>query len=398
MSTNDDTSVSTREARSTRDAGDERDLRDTLPPPVSVWAPPSAASVALTERPALVFPGQGSQFVGMGRDIYESSAAGRAIFDQADDLLRFSLSGLCFDGPGDELDDTYNAQPAILTVSVAGLEALRERLAAMGRHLEPLYVAGHSLGEYAALVAANVLDFPDALQVVRERGRIMKEASERRPGGMAAIMGLDLTTLERVVTKAREAGEVVLATLNAPAQMVISGEFVALQHAVELAKAEGARRASMLRISIASHSPLMKGASQGLSEALSHVPLRDPMVPIVANVGGQVLRTAEEIRHELVQNIVKPVNWTRSVREMIEGGGRTFVEVGPGKVLSGLIRRIGDDVKTVNVQEFIAEHLPLPGAPVQDDGEPRVGAAERGRGLRDGGAETADRGAAGAGA
>jgi len=390
MSTNDETSVGV------RDTGDERERRGAPPPSMSVWAPPSTASVALDERPALVFPGQGSQFVGMGRDIYETSLAGRAIFDQADDLLQFSLSGLCFDGPGDELDDTYNAQPAILTVSVAGLEALRERLAAMGRHLEPLYVAGHSLGEYAALVAANVLDFPDALQIVRERGRIMKEASERRPGGMAAIMGLDLTTLERVVTKAREAGEVVLATLNAPAQMVISGEFVALQRAVELARAEGARRSAMLRISIASHSPLMKGASQGLSEVLSHVPLRDPMVPIVANVGGQVLRTAEEIRHELVQNIVKPVNWTRSVREMIEGGGRTFVEVGPGKVLSGLIRRIGDDVKTVNVQEFIAEHLPLPGASGQDNGESRASGDARGSGVRDGGKGTTDRGAKGA--
>ncbi len=316
------------------------------------------ASTVPDGRPALVFPGQGSQFVGMGRDIYEGSPAGRAIFDEADRVLDFDLSRLILDGPGDELDDTFNAQPAILTVSIAGLEAMRERLAAMGKSLEPVYVAGHSLGEYAALVAANALDFADALRVVRERGRLMKETAEKRPGGMAAVMGLDLTTLERVVARAREAGEVVMANLNAPAQTVISGEWVALHRAIELAKEEGARRVSTLRVSIASHSPLMGRAAQGLGEVLAHVPLRDPVVPVVANITGQVLHTAEEVRRELAQNVIKPVNWTGSVLEMVNGGGRTFVEVGPGKVLSGLIKRISDDAHAVNVQEFIAEHLP----------------------------------------
>src|SRR5207248_3112086 len=189
--------------------------------------------------------------------------------------------------PAEELEDTINAQPAILTVSVAGLESLHERLEAAGTCLEPLYVAGHSLGEYAALVAANALDFPDALRLVRERGRLMHETGERRPGGMAAVIGLDTAALERVVARAREAGEVVL-----------------------------------------------------------------------ANSTGQALHTADEIRRELAENVVKPVNWTRSVLEMVNGGGRTFVEVGPGKVLSGLIQRISNDVKAVNVQEFVAEHLP----------------------------------------
>ncbi len=311
------------------------------------------------ETTSLVFPGQGSQYVGMGRAVYDSSPAGRAIFDEADRILQFPLSTLCFEGPDDQLDDTLNAQPAILTVSIAEYEALRERLTARGQYLNPRYVAGHSLGEYAALVAANVLDFPDALRVVRERGRLMKETAERRPGGMAAVMGLDLATLENVVARAREFGEVVLANLNAPMQTVISGEFAALQRAVDLARVEGARRVSMLRITIASHSPLMKGVAQGLTDVLANVPLRDPMFPVVANVGGAVLHTAEDIRRELAQNVIKPVNWTNSVREMIEGGGRTFVEVGPGRALSGLIKRIGDDVKAVNVQEFIAEHLPL---------------------------------------
>ena len=324
-----------------------------------------AGLVALQERPALVFPGQGSQYVGMGQDIYESSPAGRAIFEEADRILKFPLSKLCFEGPDDELEDTFNAQPAILTVSIAGLEALREHLAAMGKTLEPRFVAGHSLGEYAALVAANALDFPDALRIVRERGRLMKETAEKRPGGMAAVIGLDAATIENIVARARDAGEVVLANLNSPKQSVISGEVAALQRAVELAKAEGARRVQMLRISIASHSPLMHSASHGLGEVLAHVPLRDPKVPVVANIGGQVLRTAEELRRELTDNIVKPVNWTHSVVEMVNDGGRTFVEVGPGKVLSGLIKRISDDVKTLNVQEFVAEHMP--GGNADDD-------------------------------
>jgi len=318
--------------------------------------------IVLEERPALVFPGQGSQYVGMGQDIYDSSPAGRAVFDEADRILDFPLSRLCFEGPDAELEDTFNAQPAILTVSIAGLEALRERLEAVGRRLEPVYVAGHSLGEYAALVAANALDFPDALRVVRERGRLMKETAEKRPGGMAAVIGLDTATIEGIVARAREAGEVVLANLNSPKQSVISGEFAALQRALDLAKAEGARRVSVLRISIASHSPLMNGAKHGLGEVLAHVPLRDPKIPVVANIGGQILHSADEIRRELADNVIKPVNWTHSVLEMVNGGGRTFVEVGPGKVLSGLIRRISDDAKTLNVQEFIAEHLPGGGA------------------------------------
>lgn len=340
------------------------------------------ALVALDERPALVFPGQGSQFVGMGRDIYESSPAGRAIFEEADRVLDFSITRLCFEGPEDDLEDTINAQPAILTVSIAGLESMRERLAEAGKRLEPICVAGHSFGEYAALVAANVMDFADALRIVRERGRLMKEASEKRPGGMAAIIGLDVSALEAIVARARDAGEVVLATLNSPHQSVISGELNALQRAAELARAGGARHVKMLRISIASHSPLMNRASQGLVEALAHVPLRDPKVPVVANITGQALHTAEEIRHELAENVIKPVNWTRSVGEMINTGSHTFVEVGPGKVLSGLIRRISDDVRTVHVQEFVNEHLPhitVPGVPGHHTDQPADAAAPKRR-------------------
>lgn len=333
----------------------------TSEPREAVPSGPTDKDASSLAQPSLVFPGQGSQFVGMGRDIYESSAAGRAVFDEADRILDFPISKLCFEGPEDELEDTFNTQPAILTVSIAGLEALRERMASAGKRLEPLFVAGHSLGEYAALVAANAIDFGDALRLVRERGRLMQDSGKKRPGGMAAVIGLDVPALERVIQRAREAGEVALANLNTPAQTVISGEVAALQRAIELAKGEGARRVAMLRVSIASHSPLMNRASQGLSEALEHVQLRDPQIPVVANITGQALHTAEEIRRELAENVIKPVNWTRSVLEMVNGGGHTFIEVGPGKVLSGLIQRISNDVKTVNVQEFVADHLPTNG-------------------------------------
>lgn len=317
---------------------------------------------------AYVFPGQGSQFVGMGRDIYESSPAAQRVFQQADEVLGFPLSRMCFEGPTEDLQDTINAQPAILTVSVASLEALREKLRDIGRLVQPLYVAGHSLGEYTALVAANVLDFADALRLVRERGRLMKESGETRPGGMAAIVGLDREKLEDVCRRAGKMGVITLANQNEPLQTVISGEINALLHAMDLAKQEGARKVARLKISIASHSPLMSKVATGLTEMVANMTLRDPEVPIVANIGGQVLSTAEDIRRELAEQVCKPVEWSRSVLEMINGGGRTFVEIGPGHVLSSLIRRINAEVQAVTVKDFsLAQLLPvsaagLPGA------------------------------------
>lgn len=317
---------------------------------------------------AYVFPGQGSQFVGMGRDIYESSPAAQRVFQQADEVLGFPLSRMCFEGPTEELQDTINAQPAILTVSVASLEALREKLRDIGRLVQPLYMAGHSLGEYTALVAANVLDFADALRLVRERGRLMKESGETRPGGMAAIVGLDREKLEDVCRRAGKIGVITLANQNEPLQTVISGEINALLHAMDLAKQEGARKVARLKISIASHSPLMSKVAAGLTEMVANMTLRDPEVPIVANIGGQVLSTAEDIRRELAEQVCKPVEWSRSVLEMINGGGRIFVEIGPGHVLSSLIRRINAEVQAVTVKDFsLAQLLPvsvagLPGA------------------------------------
>jgi [acyl-carrier-protein] S-malonyltransferase len=293
---------------------------------------------------ALVFPGQGSQSVGMGRSLAEESDAARRVFEQADAVLGFSLSTLCFEGPADELEDTINAQPAILTVSAAVLAAISAQVAADGGRLAPLAVAGHSLGEFTALVAADVLDFPTALRLVRERGRLMKEAGEERPGGMAAIIGLDEQTLAEVCGEAGQNGIVVLANANCPGQTAISGEIGALIQAMELARRRGAKRVARLGISIASHSPLMSRVSAQLGEIIDQLPLRPPRVPVVANGSGLPMTTVDEIRKELAHHVERPVNWTRSVREMVNLGATTFVEVGSGQVLAGLIKRIDREV------------------------------------------------------
>lgn len=306
----------------------------------------------IAHRIAWVFPGQGSQYVGMGQRVYEVSESARRIFNQADDVLGYSISSLCFNGPAEELEDTVNAQPAIFTVSVAYLEALRERSRSVGKSIAPVYVAGHSLGEFTALVAAGVLDFRDALVLVRERGRLMKQSGEERPGGMAAIIGLEREELERVCEEAGEVGIVVLANDNCPGQSVISGELAALERAMQIAEERGARRAVRLGISIASHSPLMERAAQQLNDLVARMPLRDPEVPIVANITGQILTTVDDVRAEIAQHVLMPVQWSSSVKEMVNGGVTTFLEVGPGQVLSGLIRRIKRDVQTLSAKDY----------------------------------------------
>jgi [acyl-carrier-protein] S-malonyltransferase len=306
---------------------------------------------SLSGRVALVFPGQGSQFVGMGKALYDASAAARKVFDQADEVLGFSITRLCFHGPANELEDTINAQPAILTVSIAALEALKERLAEAGQNVEPMVVAGHSLGEFSALVAAGVIDFPTGLRLVRERGRLMKEAGETSPGGMAAVIGLDASTLEDVCNDASE-GDIIIANDNCPGQTVISGEVAALMRAMEMAKKRGARRVARLGISIASHSPLMARAGAGLRDIISRQQLSAPQIPIIANVSGMAMTTVEDVRHELAHHVERPVNWTRSVAEMVNSGATTFIEVGPGQILSGLIRRINREVTTLSLTDL----------------------------------------------
>jgi [acyl-carrier-protein] S-malonyltransferase len=300
---------------------------------------------------AFVFPGQGSQYVGMGKALFDTSETARGVFRRADEILGFALSKLCFEGPESDLNDTINAQPAILTVSVACLNALRERWQAMGRVIAPRYVAGHSLGEFTALVAADVIDFDTALTLVRERGRLMKENGTDRPGGMLAVLGLEREAVERVVKQAGSSGVITLANANSPGQLVLSGEAAALDRASELARAAGAARVVRLPITIASHSPLMARAASQFAEIVARLPLRQPRIPVVANITGQILTSADDIRKELADHILKPVQWTASVLEMVTRGSAEFLEIGPGQVLSGLIRRISGDVHVVTLND-----------------------------------------------
>jgi [acyl-carrier-protein] S-malonyltransferase len=247
-------------------------------------------------------------------------------------------------------------------VSVACLNAMRERWHSMGQVVAPRYVAGHSLGEFTALVAADVIDFDSALVLVRERGRLMKENGTERPGGMLAVLGLERDVLEGVVADAGVMGVITLANANSPGQMVLSGEAPALERAAELARARGAARVVRLPISIASHSPLMARAAAQFGEIIARLPLRQPRIPVVANITGQILTSADDIRKELADHILKPVQWTSSVVEMVARGSAEFLEIGPGQVLSGLIRRISQEahVVTLNDREVARVLTPSP--------------------------------------
>lgn len=306
---------------------------------------------AMKSRIAFVFPGQGTQYVGMGKQLYDSSPAARRIFEQADAALGFPLSTLCFEGPQEELDKTINTQPAILTVSVACLEALKERLGPLGYLGAPALVAGHSVGEYTALVAAGVLDFEDAIKLVRERGRLMCESGEQQPGGMAAVIGLDDAALEAVVQEAQAEGVITLANANSPGQTVLSGEVTALQRAMELATARGARLVKRLAVDVASHSPLMQQAGQRFGELVNQIQMRPPEMPLIANISARALTTVEELRDELSQHLTRPVQWTRSVQEMMAHGVDTFVEIGPRQVLSSLIKRISKQATPITLTD-----------------------------------------------
>ncbi len=299
---------------------------------------------------ACLFPGQGSQYVGMGRDLYATSPVARVVFDQADSILGIALSRLCFDGPSELLNDTLNTQPAILATSIAALRVLEER----GMD-SPTYVAGHSMGEFSALVAAGALSLEDGLRLVRERGRLMKQAGERGPGGMAAVLGLGREQVEAICAAAREqSGEYVgIANDNCPGQLVISGTLSALERAMELAKERGARRVIRLAVSIAAHSPLMAEAAAEFRCLLDVTPFHEPAVPLVANATACPLTSPDDIRDVLGQQLTSPVRWTESVRWMIAEGMTRFVEVGPKEVLTGLLRRIDRAVEGLTTAQVL---------------------------------------------
>jgi [acyl-carrier-protein] S-malonyltransferase len=301
-------------------------------------------------RMTFQFPGQGSQKVGMGKDLCACSPAAAEVFAQADEVLGVPLSQLCFEGPPEVLNDTVNTQPAILTASVAALQALEKHLG------QPAFVAGHSLGEFSALVAAGTLTFEDALLLVQKRGQLMKEAGESNPGGMAAIIGLEAAQVDECCAQAREAtgGYVGIANDNCPGQIVISGDEQALQAGMEAVKAAGARKVVRLAVSIAAHSPLMAEAAAAFSQTLEKITIRPPEVPFVANATACALTDPDQIREALCWQLTSPVHWTDSVRWMIRRGVTHFVEVGPGEVLTSLLRRIDRGTERLATTQVLA--------------------------------------------
>ncbi len=291
---------------------------------------------------ACLFPGQGSQVVGMGKALAETFPESRAVFDQADRLLGFSISSMCFDGPQETLTATSNAQPAILTASIAAWEVLKK----MG--IRPAAVAGHSLGQYTALVAAQSLTFEEAVRVTRRRGEYMEQAVN---GAMAAILGLDRAALEALCQRVVSPEVADVANFNSPDQIVISGSVNGVRQVCDWVKAETKSKAIPLNVSGAFHSRLMTAAKEGLRQTLEKTVIQSPVIPVVNNVTGDFVSVPAEILETLMIQVMKPVLWEQSIRRMLADGIDTFIEVGPGRVLSGLIRRIDRTAKTYQVED-----------------------------------------------
>ncbi|WP_339192513.1 ACP S-malonyltransferase [Bacillus sp. FSL K6-1003] len=295
---------------------------------------------------AFLFPGQGSQFIGMGKELYEQVPAAKRLFDEADETLETKLSSLIFEGDAKELTLTYNAQPALLTTSIAVLEKFKES------GITPDFTAGHSLGEYSALVAAGAMTFKDAVYTVRKRGEFMNEAVPAGEGAMAAILGMDADALKQVTDKVTEDGHLVqLANLNCPGQIVISGTAKGVELASEQAKENGAKRAIPLDVSGPFHSELMKPAAEKLKEVLDSCELKNADVPVISNVSADVMTDKEEIKEKLIEQLYSPVRFEETVNKLIAEDVTTFIEIGPGKVLSGLVKKVNRRLKTIAVSD-----------------------------------------------
>ncbi len=295
---------------------------------------------------AYLFPGQGSQHVGMGLELYQNTPEARAVFDQADEQLGFSLSTLCFEGPKEMLTDTVNQQPALFVTSLA----MWQRMQTRGWEA-PAYMAGHSLGELSALTAANALSFADGLRLVRRRGELMKAAGEREPGAMAAILALDLPTVTAVCQQASEESgrSVQVANDNCPGQVVISGDEAALAVAMELAQVAKARKVVKLPISIAAHSKLMTSAAKAFAQVVDDTPIHPPNIPVIGNVTAQPMTTPDQIRNELKAQLTSGVAWTDSMNYLLDQGVERFVEVGSGDTLLSFMKRINRKAKRVKL-------------------------------------------------